>query len=55
MGQGRPAGQRPRAALTALWRCPKCGHRIASKNLWHSCGHFRLADHFKGKHRRASR
>jgi len=35
--------------VTALWRCPKCGHRFASKNLWHSCGRFRLADHFAGK------
>ena len=34
---------------TPLWRCPKCGHRFASKNLWHSCGRFRLADHFAGR------
>lgn len=32
-----------------LWRCPKCGHRFVTKNLWHSCGNYRLADHFKGK------
>jgi hypothetical protein len=31
------------------WRCPKCGHRFASRNLWHSCGNYRLADHFKGR------
>jgi hypothetical protein len=31
-----------------LWTCPRCGHRFASKNLWHSCGRHRLADHFKG-------
>jgi hypothetical protein len=30
-----------------LWRCPKCGHRFVTKNLWHSCGKYRLADHFK--------
>jgi hypothetical protein len=35
--------------MKPLWRCPKCGHRFASRNLWHSCGRFRLADHFKGK------
>ena len=32
-----------------LWRCPKCGHRFASRNLWHSCGHYRLAEHFKNR------
>ncbi len=34
-----------------LWRCPKCGHRFVTKNLWHSCGNYRLADHFRGKPR----
>jgi hypothetical protein len=32
-----------------LWRCPKCGHRFATRNLWHSCARHRLADHFAGK------
>lgn len=31
------------------WRCPKCGHRFVTANLWHSCGRYRLADHFRGK------
>ena len=35
--------------MPALWRCPQCGHRFTSKNLPHSCGSYRLADHFKGK------
>ena len=26
-----------------LWRCPKCGARLVSRNLWHSCGRFSLA------------
>ncbi|HUL70271.1 MAG TPA: DUF5655 domain-containing protein [Gemmatimonadales bacterium] len=39
------AGDRRRA----LWRCPRCGHRFVTRNLWHSCGRYRLADHFKGK------
>lgn len=30
-------------------RCPKCGHRFVTKNLWHSCARYRLSDHFKGK------
>jgi hypothetical protein len=32
-----------------LWRCPRCGHRFVTRNLWHSCGRYRLADHFAGK------
>ncbi len=27
-----------------LWRCPKCGARFVTKNLWHSCGRFSLDD-----------
>ena len=33
----------------SLWRCPKCGHRFVTRNLWHSCGHVPLARHFSGK------
>jgi hypothetical protein len=25
-----------------LWTCPKCGARLITKNLWHSCGRFTL-------------
>jgi hypothetical protein len=32
-----------------LWRCPKCGHRFVTANIWHSCGRYRLSDHFRGK------
>ena len=32
-----------------LWRCPRCGHRFVTRNMWHSCGRYRLADHFRGK------
>jgi hypothetical protein len=39
----RPNTKRP------LWKCPKCGHRFVTANIWHSCGHYRLADHFAGK------
>jgi hypothetical protein len=38
-----------KAKRRTLWRCPKCGHRFATRNLWHSCGRYRLADHFTGK------
>jgi hypothetical protein len=37
--------------MKPLWRCGKCGHRFVTRNLWHSCGRYRLADHFKGKPR----
>ncbi len=30
----------------ALWVCPKCGARLVSRNLWHSCGRFTLEDLF---------
>ena len=32
-----------------LWRCPRCGHRFVTRNLWHSCGRYPLARHFAGK------
>jgi len=32
-----------------LWRCPKCGHSFVTRNLWHSCGRFRIADHLRGR------
>ena len=34
-----------------LWRCLKCGHRFASRNLWHSCGNYQLAGHFRHRPR----
>jgi len=38
-----------RTRREALWRCPKCGHRFVTANIWHSCGRYRLSDHFRGK------
>jgi hypothetical protein len=35
--------------IKPLWRCPKCGHRFVTANIWHSCGRYRLSDHFTGK------
>ena len=32
----------------ALWHCPKCGARLVSRNLWHSCGRFTLEALFSG-------
>ena len=31
-----------------LWTCPKCRHKFVTRNMWHSCGRFRVTDHFKG-------
>jgi hypothetical protein len=33
----------------ALWKCPRCGHRFVTRNLWHSCTRVPLASHFSGK------
>ena len=32
----------------SVWLCPKCGARLITRNLWHSCGRFALEDLFKG-------
>ena len=41
--------RKPVRSKRSLWQCPKCRHRFVTANLWHSCGQYRLADHFKGK------
>ena len=33
-------------AKRPLWKCPKCGHDFVTRNIWHSCGRYELADHF---------
>jgi hypothetical protein len=30
------------ADLPAVWVCPKCGARLVSRNLWHSCGQYTI-------------
>jgi hypothetical protein len=32
--------------LPPLWRCPRCHERFVTRNLWHSCGKYTLADLF---------
>ena len=34
-----------------LWRCPRCGHRFVTKNIWHSCVRVPITAHFRGKPR----
>ena len=31
-----------------VWTCPRCGARLVSRNLWHSCGRFTLEALFAG-------
>jgi hypothetical protein len=31
----------------SLWTCPKCGARLITRNLWHSCGRFTLTSLFR--------
>jgi hypothetical protein len=38
-----------------LWKCPKCGHRFVTRNLWHSCVRVPLARHFQGRDPRLRR
>ncbi len=45
---GSPTGSLM-GAHRRLWTCPECGHRFVTKNLWHSCGRYRLSDHFADK------
>jgi hypothetical protein len=45
-----PARQEP---LPDLWICPKCGARLVSRNLWHSCGRFSLESLFANSEERA--
>ena len=29
-----------------LWKCPRCGAKFVTRNMWHSCGKFSLRAHF---------
>ena len=37
-----PSRRRDRGAAAArpLWTCPKCGAKLVTRNMWHSCGAF---------------
>ena len=32
-----------------LWKCPECGHRFVTPNMWHSCSNYSLDSPFGGK------
>jgi hypothetical protein len=39
--------QNPKSGkLRPLWRCPECGEKFVTKNLWHSCGKHTLEELF---------
>jgi uncharacterized protein DUF5655 len=49
-GSTQPAGKlRGAERASPLWTCPHCGRRFVSRNKQHSCGHYRIDDHFAGK------
>lgn len=33
----------------SLWTCPLCGRKFANRNQSHSCGHYTVKRHLKGK------
>ncbi len=35
-----------RSAQRPFWTCPRCGARLVTRNMWHSCGQFRIDDLF---------
>lgn len=36
----------PRLRLPPLWRCPRCGAKLVTRNMSHSCGKYTLGDLF---------
>jgi hypothetical protein len=38
---------RRKKQLPPLWKCPKCGVKLVTRNLRHSCGKFSLKELFK--------
>ena len=41
--------QHSRQTAKTFWTCPRCGRQFVSANMWHSCGQFRIEEHFRGK------
>ncbi|MEW6714019.1 MAG: DUF5655 domain-containing protein [Nitrospirota bacterium] len=36
-----------------MWKCPKCGHRFLRPNHTHSCGRYKIGEHWIGKSKSA--
>ena len=47
-GEANKKAQHALGKQPPLWVCPKCGARLVSRNLSHSCGRFTLEDLFDG-------
>jgi len=47
MSHGRDKQQNTVGASRPLWRCPRCGARLVTRNMWHSCGRFTLDPLFR--------
>jgi hypothetical protein len=45
---GFDGASRHSPTLPEVWVCPQCGARLTSRDLWHSCGQFRLEALFAG-------
>jgi hypothetical protein len=39
-------GETVSSSRRLMWICPRCGARLVTRNLWHSCGRFTLNDLF---------
>jgi hypothetical protein len=44
-----PVSSMPPRPQRRLWKCPRCGHRFVTRNLWHSCVRVQLRSHFRGR------
>ncbi|HEY7589167.1 MAG TPA: DUF5655 domain-containing protein [Thermoplasmata archaeon] len=47
----RAASQLPPRSATKppLWTCPRCGKKFVTRNIYHSCGPYTVADFLRGK------
>jgi len=42
--RSRTRGARPTVMTRPLWTCPKCGAKLVTRNMWHSCGRATLSE-----------
>jgi len=43
MKQGK---KHPRLKPPPLWHCPRCGAKLVTRDMWHSCGNYTIKDLF---------
>lgn len=44
--------KRASAGGTATWTCPRCGRRLVTPNMWHSCAVHEVDEHLAGERAR---